>query len=179
MAMSQRPAVRIKMFLASGQRDGIRNEVGFFMQKMSIFGGAVLLGFTVGSAQAWCFDEAGQTYGISSDLLRAIAQHESGFKADAQPLNTNKTHDLGLMGINTVHLAPTEPLAMAGFTVAALLEPCTNVRVGAWLLKQKFVKYGEGWFAVGAYHSLTPALNARYQRKIWDILQHGRRPNEP
>jgi soluble lytic murein transglycosylase-like protein len=140
------------------------------MQKISMFVSTVLLGFTIGSAHAWCFEEAGQTYGISSDLLKAIAQHESGLRAEVQPLNTNSSKDIGLMGINTVHLAPTEPLGLAGFTTQALLDPCTNVRVGAWLLKRKFVKYGEGWFAVGAYHSLTPALNARYQRKIWDVL---------
>jgi soluble lytic murein transglycosylase-like protein len=123
------------------------------------------------SAHAWCFDEAAQTYGISSDLLRAIAQHESGLRPDVQQLNTNNTRDIGLMGINTVHIAATEPLGVAGFSVQALLDPCTNVRVGAWLLKRKFIRYGEGWFAVGAYHSLTPELNAKYQRKIWDVLR--------
>ena len=45
---------------------------------------------------AYCFNEAGQRYGINPHLLKAIAQTESSMKPDIE----SKTNDIGLMGIN-------------------------------------------------------------------------------
>ncbi len=45
-----------------------------------------------------------------------------------------------------------------------------NVFVAAWLLKQKMVKYGNTWRAIGAYHSETPKQRDAYARSIQQIL---------
>lgn len=121
-------------------------------------------------AKAWCFDEAATLYDLPVSVLEAIAIQESGGNANTVAKNRNKSRDLGLMGINTVHLLASEPLGMAGFTEEVLLEPCMNVKAGAWLLKKQVAKFGLTWWAVGAYHSSTPELNHEYQRKIWAIL---------
>jgi hypothetical protein len=44
------------------------------------------------------------------------------------------------------------------------------VYVAAWLLKQKMVKYGNTWRAIGAYHSESPRLRDAYARSIQKIL---------
>ncbi|UUZ66613.1 lytic transglycosylase domain-containing protein (plasmid) [Polaromonas sp. P1-6] len=86
-------------------------------------------------------------------MLRAIAQHESWMNPGIALRNANGSLDLGLMGINTIHLEPGEPLYRGGFTAKMLLDPCTNVMTGAYLLRLKMNRFGNTWQAVGAYHS--------------------------
>ena len=52
-----------------------------------------------------------------------------------------------------------------------LLDPCTNVMTGAYLLRLKMNRFGNTWKAVGAYHSLTDEFNIAYQLNIWKSLQ--------
>jgi hypothetical protein len=42
--------------------------------------------------------------------------------------------------------------------------------VAAWLLKQKMVKYGNTWRAIGAYHSESPKERDAYARNIQQVL---------
>ena len=121
-------------------------------------------------ASAYCFKEAGDAYQIDPLLLKAIAIHESKLKASTVVTNSNDTLDIGLMGINTVHLKDPY-LQRAGFRTAQdLIEPCTNVKLGAWLLSRKIQRWGQSWQAVGAYHSETPQHNSNYQRLIAGVF---------
>ena len=52
----------------------------------------------------------------------------------------------------------------------ALTDACVNVFVAAWLLKQKMVRHGNTWRAIGAYHSETPAQRDSYARSIQRVL---------
>ena len=92
-----------------------------------------------------CFEAAAHAYQVDARLLRAIARTESSMTADA----VNRAHsartqsiDIGLMQINSQWL-PT--LARFGITEASLYSPCTNVSVGAWILKNLIVRHGETW----------------------------------
>lgn len=119
----------------------------------------------IGPAQAFCFVEAGQRYGIEPGLLAAIAYQETSFKPETISRNTNSTLDIGLMGINTVHLPE---LGRYGVTPEMLRDPCQSAFAGAYLLKKQILRFGYTWTAVGAYHSRTPHLNVVYQRKIYE-----------
>lgn len=123
------------------------------------------------SAHSFCFAEAAQKYEINELLLRAIAVHESGMRSNLVLPNTNGSFDIGLMGINTIHVGPGEKLSKAGMSGQSLLDPCTNVMTGAYLLRLKMERFGNTWKAVGAYHSVTEEYNARYQSRIWDAYQ--------
>jgi soluble lytic murein transglycosylase-like protein len=120
-----------------------------------------------GAARADCFDEAARYQKVNPLVLRAIAWQESHNRPDALHKNDNGSTDYGLMQINSVHL-PT--LSQYGISTGTLMEPCKNVYVAAWHLRQKMNKYGNSWKAIGAYHSETPALRDRYARQIADIL---------
>jgi soluble lytic murein transglycosylase-like protein len=121
-----------------------------------------------GAARADCFDEAAQYQKVNPLILRAIAWQESHNRPDALHKNANGSTDYGVMQINSVHLPA---LAQYGISSGTLMEPCKNVYVAAWHLRQKMNKYGNTWQAVGAYHSETPALRDKYAQQIVAILQ--------
>lgn len=126
-------------------------------------------------AQA-CWEEAAARYGIAAPLLQAIAQVESSGKPDAlnlDHLDRSGSYDIGLMQINSRWL-PT--LSQFGIDAQALMEPCTNILVGAWLLADLFARMGESWDAVGAYNAACTSLkgeacrSARY-RYAWKVYR--------
>jgi soluble lytic murein transglycosylase-like protein len=121
-----------------------------------------------GAAHADCFDEAANYQKVNPLILRAIAWKESHNKPDALHKNANGSTDYGVMQINSVHLPV---LAQYGISSSTLMEPCKNVYIAAWHLRQKMNKYGNTWEAVGAYHSETPLLRDTYSKQIVAILQ--------
>lgn len=131
---------------------------------------AVALALAVASplAHADCFDEAAQYQKVNPLILRAIAWQESHNRPDAVNRNANGSTDYGVMQINSVHL-PT--LSKYGISKNTLMEPCKNVYIAAWHLRQKMNKYGNTWTAVGAYHSESPPLRDRYAQDIAAILR--------
>ena len=62
---------------------------------------AALLPLTV---LGFCFENAGNTYGINPTLLESIARVESNMNPKAINKNTNGTSDIGLMQINSAWL---------------------------------------------------------------------------
>ncbi|WP_241426286.1 lytic transglycosylase domain-containing protein [Geobacter benzoatilyticus] len=131
---------------------------------------ATLLGTVLsfsGTAGAFCFEEAGAEYGISPLLLRTISKGESNFNPVAVNYNTNGSYDFGLMQINS-SWAPT--LRKMGIPWEALADPCTNVKVGAWVLSQCVQDYGYTWAAVGCYNSRTPSKRNRYASRIARLM---------
>jgi soluble lytic murein transglycosylase-like protein len=112
-----------------------------------------------------CFDTAAQHHGVSAEVLKAIAEQESSMRPHARNQNTDGSHDLGLMQINSLWF---EELARRGVSMAQLLDPCTNIHAGAWILSKQIERFGNTWRAVGAYHSRTPEHNARY---AWGVYR--------
>ncbi len=114
-----------------------------------------------------CFDEAARYQKVNSWVLRAIAWRESRNRPEALNKNTNGSIDYGLMQINSVHLPI---LSRYGISSNMLMDPCKNIYIAAWHLRQKMDKHGNTWLAVGAYHSETPVLRDRYARQIAAVL---------
>jgi soluble lytic murein transglycosylase-like protein len=133
----------------------------------------VLVCLGVGQAQAWCWNEAGARHAIEPELLRAIADVESGQNPNAMNYNKDGSRDIGLMQINSHHLPR---LSAQGITEQRLLgDPCLSVEVGASVLADFIARYGYNWTAVGAYNAgHSPdrqAARLRYARKVWQRYQ--------
>jgi soluble lytic murein transglycosylase-like protein len=105
---------------------------------------------TVSVVALSCWMSVAQHYGLPQDLLRAIAQVESGNNAYAVHRNPNGTVDIGLMQINSRWLPA---LAQIGIGIHELFEPCVSIAVGAWILSEQVARYGYSWEAIGAYNA--------------------------
>lgn len=99
-------------------------------------------------------------YGVSPSLLKAMATVESSLRPgamNADHLLKTRSVDIGLMQINSRWLK-REPFKSLGYVQEHLLDPCTNVKVGAWVLANSFRTHGQTWEAVGAYNAACTQL---------------------
>lgn len=119
-------------------------------------------------AAADCYDDAGEYHQVNHWVLRAFAQQESRNNPNLIHQNSNSSVDLGLTGINSIHL---NNLRKYGITERDLLNGCVSIYVRAWLYRQKMAKYGNTWDAVGATHSETPKYRDAYIAAIQKILR--------
>lgn len=77
--------------------------------------------------------------------------NENRLRPTAVGRNQKGTFDLGAFQINSLHLPS---LAKYGMDRT---DGCTSVDVAAWCYRKQVDAYGNTWFAVGVYHSRTPA----------------------
>lgn len=132
----------------------------------------IILSFSVlwaGPARAaspYCFEEAGAEYAISPGILWSIAMVESRFNPAALHRDTNDSYDFGVMQINS-GWAPRLGRAVW----RSLGDPCTNIRVGAWILSQCIHRYGYSWKAVGCYNASSEDKRERYEKKVYAVFQ--------
>ena len=134
--------------------------------------------FLCASAQAYCFREAGARYHVSPQLLRAIAQVESGMNPHAVGYNRDRqgritSRDFGLMQINSTHLAKLRALRVISDERDLPTQPCLNVQTGAWILAQHLQVCGLTWQCLGSYNAgFAESNQARrmvYARKVWAV----------
>lgn len=126
--------------------------------------GVGLLSFSYVAGAADCFEMAGKDAGIDPDLLRAIAWQESRLKYDALGKNPVTGYGMGLMQIDSQHLAT---MKTRGIDRELLLSDiCTNIYTGTWILAQAFDRWGATWEAVGAYNAGFAQTHRQHLRRM-------------
>lgn len=134
---------------------------------------AIILLLLPSMAQAYCFKEAGERYGIEPSLLIAIAKTESS-------MNPKAKSPVGAIGLMQIYKSWFPTLHKRfGITEQQLWQPCTNVMVGAWILANEFQQRGRNWNAIGAYNAACTKLKGveclrarqKYANSVWRNLQ--------
>lgn len=120
-----------------------------------------------------CMVDAGKRFGVHPYLIWAVAKTESGFRAHViNRSNEDGSEDIGFMQINSWWLTPrkkpSEPKRLVdyGFTRSHLMDACTNIYAGTWILAQSIRRHGNTWKAVGEYNAATPRKQAIYAEKV-------------
>lgn len=120
-----------------------------------------------------CIVEAAEHYNVPQLLLKAIRETEGGKVGQIVGPNRNGTSDLGVMQINTIWL---EELKEFGISKEDLLnDACTNVYVGAWILRGYYDYHDRDWQkAIMSYNAGFKLENGvRYAQKViykWNKL---------
>jgi soluble lytic murein transglycosylase-like protein len=113
---------------------------------------------------ACTWEAVSRRYGVNAQVLYAIAHQESSLNPGAIHLNADGSYDFGLTQVNSQWLPH---LSQFGIGSAHLMDPCTNLNVGAYILSLNMRRYGNTWQAIGAYHSATPWRRDRYAQSIY------------
>ncbi|WP_213766512.1 lytic transglycosylase domain-containing protein [Caballeronia sp. dw_19] len=132
---------------------------------------AVLLALVLSAAsvcRADCLDDAARYHRVNAQLVRAIAQHESGMRANAINTNRDGSEDVGLFQINSSWLPK---LARYGISRERLFDACVNAYVGTWILASNIKQFGATWKAVGAYNAVSTKKQIVYANAIYRRLQ--------
>jgi hypothetical protein len=110
-----------------------------------------------------CVTDAARKHDLPLAALVGILAAEGGTVGIAVS-NANGSWDLGPMQINTCNL---DELAAQGFSPEAILrDGCVNAHAAAWILRREYLRVGNIWAAVGAYHSRTPSLRDAYAARV-------------
>ena len=118
-----------------------------------------------------CVLHAAQLQQIPPELIVTVLDVEAGQPGMVSE-NSNGTEDLGPMQVNTgVWLGIVADAHFGGNHKAAYAalrdNGCYNVNIGAWILKQSIKAAGGDFYeGVGMYHSRTPSVKKRYQKRF-------------
>jgi hypothetical protein len=123
-----------------------------------------------------CWEDAAKRYSVPVELLKAVAHVESSNRARVIARNSNGSLDIGYMQINDWWLPK---LAEYGIDKDALVDDaCTNLNVGAWILRQGIDRYGYNAQGIGAYGAGTSPKKEQtritYANKVFRALEQQR-----
>lgn len=122
--------------------------------------------YHVNPAYSFCFEEAGEMYGVSPVLLWAIAKVESNFNPTAINKNKNGSYDYGVMQINSSWYK-----TLGAERWDTLSDACMNVKTGAWVLSHCMKEKGYSWDGVGCYNARNPEKRRAYAEKVQKIVK--------
>ncbi|NCC03978.1 MAG: transglycosylase [Proteobacteria bacterium] len=120
-------------------------------------------------ALATCMLLAAQTYQVPPAVLIGIMHVENGRVGQQVGPNINGTYDLGPMQVNSRWVPQLADAWNVDRKTAYSLvrdDGCVNVRVSAWILRQKIKEAGSLYGGIAYYHSATPGIGTRYAAKV-------------
>lgn len=100
--------------------------------------------------------------------LWGLRDQEAGW-IGAEIANTNSTHDLGPLQVNSSWvpklsaLVGREPALVRKWLIH---DPCFNVQAAKWIFLSGLRATHDYWKAVGVYHSPTPERQLRYRKSV-------------
>jgi soluble lytic murein transglycosylase-like protein len=140
------------------------------LRKMLFLMMFILYSDTLFAQQKNCITLAARCFNINQLLINAIIWQESGNNQQAISKNKNRTQDVGLMQINSIHFKKFKTMGVSESDLRN--NSCANVFAGTWILQQLTQRYGYSWDSIGRYHSSTPGYKLSYIKKIVNIIAY-------
>jgi soluble lytic murein transglycosylase-like protein len=138
------------------------NIIGSLPMRILILLGLLFPAFVYG----FCFEDAGNRYGISPVLLESIAKVESNLNPGAMNKNRDGSIDMGLMQINSFWLK-----TLNVSSDALMKDACLNTMAGARILRGCIDRYGYTWEAVGCYNAAGRDRKVSYAWKVFHKMK--------
>jgi soluble lytic murein transglycosylase-like protein len=115
----------------------------------------------------YCITQTAKRFSLPEIVLKSILEVEAG-KVGELRVNKNGTYDIGPMQINSSWLNKFD-----GYVSKEdiLYNGCTNIQVGAWILRYNIDKTGNLWQGIGNYHSNTKTKHDMYKNKVFIAMQ--------
>jgi hypothetical protein len=122
---------------------------------------------------AQCVRQAARGHDWLEKTLRGLRAQEAGWLG-AEVANTNGTHDLGPLQINSSWIPKIS--RMVGRPEVQIrywlrFDPCFNAEVARWIFLSALEGTGDYWKAVGAYHSPTAWRQRAYAAKVAEHMR--------
>ncbi|WP_238538999.1 lytic transglycosylase domain-containing protein [Novosphingobium sp. AP12] len=117
---------------------------------------------------AQCIQQAAGGRAWLERTLWGLRDQEAGW-IGAEIANTNGTHDLGPLQVNSSWVARLsslvgrEPALVRKWLIH---DPCFNVQAAKWIFLSGLRVTHDYWKAVGVYHSPTPERQLRYRKSV-------------
>lgn len=120
-----------------------------------------------------CLRQAARGRDWLEKTLRGLRAQEAGWLG-AEVANTNGTHDLGPLQINSSWVPKIS--RMVGRRPEQVrywlrYDPCFNADAARWIFLFALQSTGDYWMAVGAYHSPTGWRRRAYAAKVADHMR--------
>lgn len=125
---------------------------------------------------AACVFMAAHTYNVPPALLAGIYKAEGG-KPGLAVSNTNDTHDLGPMQINTLWIPELAQIWGVDYDTAKKRvrdNMCINVDVAAWILSKHIRETKNLTQSLQHYHSRTPKFGKKYKKRVIELMKKNR-----
>lgn len=110
-----------------------------------------------------CIQEAAVQYHVPAKLIITVLNIERG-KTGALVKNKNRTYDVGILQINSSWLPILNSYGISQHDLQ--WDPCTNVKIGTWLLAKSIANEKDLLKGISNYHSHTPYFNQRYSQQV-------------
>lgn len=115
-----------------------------------------------------CIQQAAEGRAWLEKTLWGLRDQEAGW-IGAEIANTNSTHDLGPLQVNSSWvtklstLVGREPALVRKWLIH---DPCFNVQAAKWIFLSGLRATHDYWKAVGVYHSPTRERQLRYRKSV-------------
>lgn len=116
----------------------------------------------------YCIRQAAAGRAWLERTLWGLRDQEAGW-IGAEIANTNRTHDLGPLQVNSLWvpklsaLVGREPALVRKWLIH---DPCFNVQAAKWIFLSGLRATHDYWKAVGVYHSPTRERQLRYRKSV-------------
>lgn len=124
--------------------------------------------YNVQAVTEYCIQETAKRFDLSEAILKAMLKVEAASIGELR-VNQDGSYNIGPMQVNSSWLQKFDNYISLNDLI---YNGCTNLQVGAWVLKYQVNKAGNDlWQGVRNYHNIAQDLAISYQKQVYVAMQ--------